>query len=272
MSDHGRGVDDDLVRALQRAGRAEVGVDVNALTTGARGRARTIRRRRQGVAGAVAVFALALPIGISQWPGAQTPTTITPATSTTAAVTGIPDSALLTTEELTTVMSGLTPVEVENTVNSGFCIDTTYDGSSTVVDARSQMWGGAENVVTSPTPEAAQVDAILFRGQAATDWMALTSQDAQDCTTDALEGADFTPATADVAADEVVAGFRASTLGESNPAWQAKVVARSGQFVVRVSIDTHQPDGQAAVDQAAALATAQLDKAADLREAGGAAR
>lgn len=274
MSEHRRGVDEaDVVRALQRAAAADTGVDVSALAAGARGRARTIRRRRQGVAGVVAVFALAVPVGLSQWPG-QLPTTVTPAspTATTNAVTSIPDGSLLTTQDVTAVMAGLAPAEVNPSTNSGLCQDDAYDGTATVVDSRRLGWGGTADVVSSPTPDAAQLDVLLFRGSAAEDWMGLTAQDAQDCTTDAPEGAEFTVTDAGITADEAVAGYAPQSLSDSNPSWTAIVAARTGQLVVRVSIVTHRPDGEAAVGQAAQLAAAQLEKAADLVQAGGAPR
>lgn len=273
MSEHRRGVDEaEVVRALQRAGSADTGVDVSALAAGARGRARSIRRRRQGVAGVVAVFALAVPIGISQWPG-QVNSTVTPASPTAQVASSIPDSALLTTEQVTAVVPGLVPGDqLEATTNSGFCQDDAYEGATTVVDAHRLTWSGTESVVDSPTPDNAQADVLLFRGTAATDWMALTSQDAQDCTTDAPEGGEFTLVDANVTADEVVAGYAPQTLSDNNPSWTAIVVARTGQLVVRVNVATHQSDGQAAVDQAAQLAAAQLEDAADLVQAGGAAR
>lgn len=274
MSEHRRGVDEaDVVRALQRAGTADTGVDVAALIAGARGRARTVRRRRQGVAGVVAVLALAVPVGISQWP-APVPRTVTPASPTaTSAVTSIPDGTLLTTEQVTAVVDGLTPTATNPSTNSGLCQVDAYDGTATVVDSRSLGWGGASDVVSRPVPASAQLDVLLFRGDSAGQWMAATAQDAQDCTADAPESAPWTLTDTPVeTADEVVAGFVQQTLSQSNPTWNASVVARRGQLVVRVAITTYQPTGEAAVAQAADLVATQLTRAADLAQAGGAAR
>ncbi|MEZ0164888.1 hypothetical protein AB2L27_08935 [Kineococcus sp. LSe6-4] len=272
MSEHRRGADpadDDLVRALRRAGSADVGVDVTALVAGARGRARTLRRRRQGVAGVVAVLALGLPLGVSWW--GQDPTAVRPVTpATTPPATAVPNEALLTTGDVDAVVPGLELLGQTVSVNSGFCQDDAYDGTDTVVDSRAAGWGGSPTARPGPAEEAS-LRVLLFRGSAAQDWMAATEQDAQDCTTTQLEGASWTSAPAAVGAEQVVAGYRPATLGD-DPAWEAIVVARSGRLVVKVTTTTYQPDGRATLDQAAALASRQLDLAADLAGAGGAAR
>ncbi|MEZ0493914.1 hypothetical protein AB2L28_16890 [Kineococcus sp. TBRC 1896] len=272
MSGHRRGADpaeDDLVRALRRAGTADAGVDVTVLVAGARGRARTLRRRRRGVAGVVAVLALGLPLGVSQW--AQDPTTVRPVVpATTPPATAVPNEALLTTRDVEAVVPGLELSGQNVSVNSGFCQDDAYDGTDTIVDSRAAGWGGSPTARPGP-PEDVGLRVLLFRGTAAQDWTAATEQDARDCATTQLEGASWTLAPAAVAAEQVIAGYRPATLGD-DPSWQAIVVARSGQLVVKVTTTTYQPDGQATLDQAAALASRELDLAAALTEAGGAPR
>ncbi|GAB3462938.1 hypothetical protein AB1207_10625 [Kineococcus endophyticus] len=273
MSEHRRGADpgdDDLVRALRRAGAADVGVDVSALVAGARGRARTIRRRRQGVAGVVAVLALGVPFGVSQW--GQDPTSVRPVVPATPSptVTAVPNEALLSTRDVDAVVPGLELLGQDVSTNSGFCQDDAYDGTSTVVDSRAAGWGGSPTARSGP-PEDVGLRVLLFRGTAAQEWMAATAQDAQDCTTTQLGGAVWMLAPAAVDAEQVVAGYRAATLGD-DPSWNATVVARTGQLVVKVTTTTYQPDGQSALDQAAALASRELQLAADLTDAGGGAR
>ncbi|WP_432564930.1 hypothetical protein [Kineococcus sp. SYSU DK003] len=272
MSEHRRGVDEaDVVRALQRAGSADAGVDVSALVAGARGRARTIRRRRQGMAGVVAVLALGIPVGVWQWP--TTPTTVTPASPTRPAVTAIPDDALPTTQDITSVVPGLAPRDENESANTGFCTDLAHDGSSTVVDARTLGWGGEANVVSAPFPESVSVRVLLFRGDAAQDWMAQASADAEACTVQGNETAPFTLSDeAGVDAEQVLAGTAAYQQSGTNPMWTAKVVARSGQLVVTADVQTYQPTGSDTLTQAVQIVNAQLARAADLREAGGAAR
>ena len=275
MSEHRRGVDEaDVVRALQRAGAAETGVDVNALAAGARGRARTIRRRRQGVAGVVAVLALGVPIGVSQWPG--TPPTVVPiatATPSPSTVTAIPDALLPTTQDVTAVLPGVEPLaDPTPTTNTGFCTDVTYDGAASVVDSRSLSWGGEPSVV-QPFPENASVRVVLFRGTAAEDWMAAVADDAQACTRQAPETAPWQLADqTGVEADQVVAGTASYQQSGTNPMWRSAVVARRGQLVVRVDLESHRPTSSDALTQAADLATTALDEAAALQGAGGAAR
>jgi hypothetical protein len=273
MSEHRRGADpaeDDLVRALRRAGSADAGVDVSALVAGARGRARTLRRRRQGVAGVVAVLALGVPFGVSQWGG--DPTVVRPVVPATPSptATAVPNEALLTTQDVDTVVPGLALLGQTVTAGSGFCQDDAYDGTRTVVDSRAAGWGGSPTARSGP-PEDVSLRVLLFRGTAAQDWMAATEQDAQDCTTTQLEGAAWTLAPAAVGAEQVVAGYRPATLG-ADPSWTATVVARQGQLVVKVTTTTYQPDGQTALDQASALVSRELDLAAELTDAGGGAR
>ncbi|MFD0485040.1 hypothetical protein ACFQ46_20805 [Kineococcus sp. GCM10028916] len=275
MSEHRRGVDEaDVVRALQRAGAAETGVDVNALAAGARGRARTIRRRRQGVVGVVAVLALGVPIGLSQWPG--TPPTVVPiatATPSPSTVTAIPDALLPTTQEVTAVLPGVEPLEGPNpSTDTGFCTTATYDGAASVVDSRSLSWGGEPSVV-SPFPENASVRVMLFRGAAAEDWMAAVGADAQACTQQTDETAPWQLADqTGVQADQVVAGTAAYQQYGNNPMWRSAVVARQGQLVVRVDLESYQSTSSDALTRAADLATTALGKAATLQDAGGAPR
>lgn len=269
MSEHRRGVDEaDVVRALQRAGAAETGVDVNALAAGARGRARTIRRRRQGMAGVVAVLALGVPIGISQWPGTP-PTNVPVATATSVA--SIPDGALLTDADVAAVITGLEPLDPNVAPNYGLCADETYADTASVVDVRSKGWGAPANVMVAPIPPSAQVDVLLFRGQAAQDWMAQTQTQADSCRTEASESGPWT-LTSDLGleADQVVAGS-AQTVS-TGAEWTAAVVARRGQLVVRVNITTPVSTSSEALTQATELAKTALDRAAALQDAGGAPR
>ncbi|PRY16940.1 hypothetical protein [Kineococcus rhizosphaerae] len=270
MSGHRGGADEaDVVRALQRAGHADAPVDVPALLAGARGRARTLRRRRRGVAGAVAVLALGVPAGIWQWPhttrAPSAPATATLAPSLTA-------DALLTTADVDAVVPDLTPVDVSPSVTSGLCRDEAYDGTRTVADSRSLGWGGATDVLSHPFPESVAVDVVVFRGDAAQDYVAATRQDALACRAGTPESAPWSPVDPRVDADETVAGFAQSSLDTADPRWRVTVVARRGQLVVRATTDTYQPTSAAAVGQASALATRALAKAAAFTRAGGAAR
>jgi hypothetical protein len=269
MSEHWRGVDEaDVVRALRRAAAADTGVDVSALAAGARGRARTIRRRRQGVAGVVAVLALGVPIGISQWTGVNPPAVVRPADPTAVA---IPDSVLLTDADVAAVIAGLEPTEVDVAPNYGLCAAEAYPDTDSVVDVRSSGWGGQADVLDAPVPQAVQVDVLLFRGDAAQDWTTQTQVQADSCRTEAPESAPWTlTSELGLDADQVVAGSVQAI--DTGAEWTAAVVARRAQLVVRVEVTAAVPTSSDALSRATELARTALDKAAALQDAGGAAR
>ncbi|WP_432524123.1 hypothetical protein [Kineococcus sp. SYSU DK006] len=263
MREHARGVDEeDVVRALQRAGAADPHVDVSALTAGARGRARTLRRRRQGLAGVVAVLALAAPVALSQWPQEQV--TVRPAT------TAVPDAALLDTAAVQAVVAGVEPVQVSTGTATGLCRDEPYGGTSSIAAGRSAGWGSTPTVLR-PTPEEVGLDVLVLEGDEAEQWFSQTEQQAGRCTVEAVETSRWTLTDAGVDADEAVALFGQVQSG-TNPSWRAVVAARSGQLVVRVGVTSYHADPRETVEQAATLTRQALERAAGLRAAGGAAR
>ncbi|NAZ77183.1 hypothetical protein GTQ99_17390 [Kineococcus sp. T13] len=267
MREHARGVDEeDVVRALQRAGAADPHVDVSALTAGARGRARTLRRRRQGLAGVVAVLALAGPAALSQWP--QERVAVQPA------ATAVPDAALLDTAAVQAVVEGVEPVPVSTGTATGLCRDEPYGGTSSIAAGRSAGWGSTPTVLR-PTPEQVGLDVLVFEGDEAEQWFSQTEQQAGSCTVEAVETSRWTLVAADVAADvavdEAVALF-AQVQSGTNPSWRAVVAARSGQLVVRVGVTSYHSEPGGTVEQAATLARQALERASGLRAAGGAAR
>ena len=75
-----------------------------------------------------------------------------------------------------------------------------------------------------------------------------------------------------VRADQVVAGTALYQQSGTNPVWRSAVVARQGQLVVRVELESYRPTSSDALTQAAYLATTALAKAAALQDAGGAPR
>lgn len=226
------------------------------------------------MAGVVAVLALGVPIGISQWPG--TPPTVVPiatATPSPSTVAAIPDALLPTTPEATAVLPGVEPLDdPAPTTDTGFCTDVAYDGAASVVDSRGLSWGGTPSVA-QPYPENASVRVMLFRGAAAEDWMAGVETDAQACRQQGDETAPWQLADqVGVRADQVVAGTALYQQSGTNPMWRSAVVARQGQLVVRVDLESYQPTSSDALTQAADLATTALAKAAALQDAGGAPR
>ena len=264
MREHARGADEeDVVRALQRAGAADPRVDVSALTAGARGRARTLRRRRQGLAGVVAVLALAAPVALSQWPQQQV--AVRPATAA-----AVPDAALLDTAAVQAVVAGVEPVQVQTGTATGLCRDEPYGGTSSIAAGRSAGWGSTPTVLR-PTPEQVGLDVLVFEGDEAEQWFSRTEQQAGPCTVDAVETSRWTLTDVGIAADESVALFGQVQSG-TNPSWRAVVAARSGQLVVRVGVTSYHADPRETVEQAATLARQALERAAGLRAAGGAAR
>lgn len=277
--------DHDLVTALRRAGTSDPGVDAGALVAGAHRRARTLRRRRRGVTGAVVVLALALPVGVSQWPrtdpapgvvAARTaPPTTTEGPDAGEVDGAVPAEALLpdaAVEQVLPGAQGTTEVSATPQVRGdyGMCTDVTLPaedaGTTALQGARTRTWTTTPTVaaafpaavsqsvrVFSPGGAALVVD--LARRQLATAcasadettaWSAVPSADGSVTVDGGPLGQD------------AVTGFAA--LGtDAAPMWRTRVVVAQGDVVLDLRTELATATAAEAVRTTTDLARDALD-------------
>lgn len=259
--------DHDLVTALRRAGTDDPRVDTGALVAGAHRRARTLRTRRRGVAGAVAVLALAVPVGVSQWPGADpAPTVVAAPTAppTTVAPDGeVADGALLpdtAVEQVLPGAQGTTEASAAPEVRGdyGMCTDEVLPaeaaGTTALLGLRTRTWttvptvadpfpasvsqsvrvfspGGAGLVVTFARD---QLGTACASPDETTPWSAVPSADGSVTAAGAALGQDS------------VTGFAAMGTVDA-PVWRTRVVVAQGDVALDLRTELATPTAAQAV-------------------------
>lgn len=277
--------DDDIVRALHRAGAVDPGVDVHALTAGARGRARTIRRRRQGGVGIAAVIALAVPVGISQWPTTSTapPAVVATQAPPTREPVTVPAAAMLPDASVFGVADGLDPGEssASETANGGvddgdygMCTSLPLpDGSGALVAERTTQWTSSTTTVDSPFRNGVTQKVRILDGTGSTDVVDFAREQlATACATPDETGAWTGVPSPDGAValetggatlgEDSVIGYAAYGTGDT-PLWRTRVVAREGTVALDLSTELTTTTADEAVELTYGLATTALQRITD---------
>lgn len=279
--------DQDLVRALHRAGTSDPGVDTRALAAGARGRARTIRRRRQGGVGLAAVVALAIPVGISQWPSASVQP-IAPATRTATAPVSVDSevvpSAMLPDESVLAVLPTAVGTDGESfwsadspTLRSdyGMCVDSNPPGGGAggLYGSRTRDWA-TDVSVGDPFPpnvsetvrvfsdQGAQSVVDFARDQLATGCGPDTDETGQWFAVPSIDGAVTLDTGGAALGDDSVIGYAVMSSGD-NPMWRTRIVVAQGDAVLDLRTELGAPTAQEAVQTSYDLATEALQRVVD---------
>ncbi|WP_432549484.1 hypothetical protein [Kineococcus esterisolvens] len=263
--EHGRQDEDPLARALRALGTSDPGVDVVALTAGARGRARTVRLRRRTTALAVAAVALVVPAGLSRLPGTEPPPRT--AVASPEAVAELPAAALLddapVREVLPDAVADAAPSRADAVgaaVTAGLCGDESFASPGAVVAARSAGWS-VQDTVVQPLRQSVTERVLLLRDGGAREFVAQVREQAAGCAT-APEGSTSWQVREDSGlGDDSVTGW-AQVLPGDNPHWRVLVVAREGDVVVVLRAEVFRADGAALAQQVQELAQVALRRAA----------
>lgn len=267
-------IDEDLVRALHRAGAVDPGVDTRALVAGAHRRARTLRRRRRSAVGLVAVAALAVPLGVSQWSSTTTPPPVvaSPSPSAPAVVDGeVVEAAVLPDAAVLQVLPGATGTTSEDGRSAGglpargdygMCTDLTLpaedEGATRLLGLRTRVWS-TDATVADPfpatvsesvrvlSPGGAQSVVDFAREQLSTACAA--PEETTAWSVGAVEGAPL--------GQDSVTGY-AGAGSDTAPRWRTRTVVVQGDVVVDLRTELAVPTADEAVRTTTALARQAL--------------
>jgi len=260
------GYDDEVGRALRRLARSGPVADPAALVAGARTRARTLQRRRRGVAGVVAVAALAVPLGISQLgagPDAGTRRTVVASPGPAPVV--VSEDDLLTGANIASALPGAVRDRAADVVEGpgdvvvgGICRDLPLPAGPRLLAGRTATWNEPIDPARVGQPSLRETVRV-FEGSGAQEYLEFAKSQAQACAGQSAASGPWT------VFDQVTDGVEVQAYAQLQAApqafWTVRVVDARGPVVVDLQLSAFADDPRdLLIGQASGLATAALQQ------------
>jgi len=257
---------DAVERALRRLAGTGPAADPATLVAGARARARTLQRRRRGVAGIVAVAALAVPLGVSQLgPGPDVTPRRTVVAAPSPAPVDVTEDDLLTGTSIAGVLPGAVrdrAADVVETAGSdvvgGICRDLPLPAGPRLIAGRTATWNAPLDPSRVGQPSLRETVRV-FEGSGAQAYLEFAEAQAQACAGQSAESGPWT--VDDQTTDGVEVQAYALLQAAPQAFWTVRVVDARGPVVVDLQLSAFADDPRdLLIGQANTLATAALQQ------------